>query len=264
MGRPEATNRRQASRKLRSSISWSSTRLRTARLRNSAMSLSPSALDRPSPPGDLRRGGATTAEAGRACSSRGRRSNPARATGGAAPRPDAPAPDRPGSLGPPSLRVVIMLRPRPRGACRALRGPMHDASTSPSDLAGVRPPGARELTFRSIVVAMLVAAVIGGSYPYVVLKLGFGPNISVVSAFFGYLALGIAFRNFNRWENNIVQTAGTSAGQTAFMCVLMAAFDMLRMDPSAHFTFVLLPYQAFLWLTTAGVLGVLLSVPMRQ
>jgi hypothetical protein len=27
-----------------------------------------------------------------------------------------------------------------------------------------------------------VAAIIGGSYPYVVLKLGFGPNISVVSA----------------------------------------------------------------------------------
>ncbi len=141
---------------------------------------------------------------------------------------------------------------------------MHDAAASPSDQTGVRPAGARELTVRSVVVAMLVAAVIGGSYPYVVLKLGFGPNISVVSAFFGYLALGIAFRNFNRWENNIVQTAGTSAGQTAFLCVIMAAFDMLRMDPNAHFTFQLQPYQAFLWLSTAGILGVLLSVPMRQ
>src|SRR5207247_668621 len=97
---------------------------------------------------------------------------------------------------------------------------------------GHRPQGARELTWRAIVVAMLVAAVIGGSYPYVVMKLGFGPNISVVAAFFGYLALGIFFKDFNRWENNIVQTAGTSAGQTAFLCVLMAAFDMLRADPS--------------------------------
>ena len=105
---------------------------------------------------------------------------------------------------------------------------------------------------------------IGGSYPYVVLKLGFGPNISVVSAFFGYIALGIAFRNFHRWENNIVQTAGTSAGQTAFLCTMMAAFDLLRMDPSTNFTFVLQPHQAFLWLTCSGVLGVLLSVPMRQ
>src|SRR5262245_19729958 len=130
--------------------------------------------------------------------------------------------------------------------------------------AALKPAGTREFTFRSILVAIVVAAVIGGSYPYVVLKLGFGPNISVVSAFFGYLALGIAFRNFHRWENNIVQTAGTSAGQTAFLCTLMAAFDFLRMDPAAHFTFVLQPHQAFLWLTCSGVLGVLLSVPMRR
>jgi uncharacterized oligopeptide transporter (OPT) family protein len=140
---------------------------------------------------------------------------------------------------------------------------MHDSSTAP-EAAPMRPPGVKEITVRSMVVAMVVAAVIGGSYPYVVLKLGFGPNISVVSAFFGFLALGIASRTYNRWENNIVQTAGTSAGQTAFLCVIMAAFDMLRMDPNAHFTFVLQPHQAFLWLTSAGVLGVLLSVPMRQ
>jgi uncharacterized oligopeptide transporter (OPT) family protein len=139
-----------------------------------------------------------------------------------------------------------------------------DRSAAPAHSEPLRPAGASELTVRSLVVAMLVAAVIGGSYPYVVLKLGFGPNISVVSAFFGYLALGIAFRNFHRWENNIVQTAGTSAGQTAFLCTLMAAFDFLRQDPAAHFTFVLQPHQAFLWLTCSGVLGVLLSVPMRR
>jgi uncharacterized oligopeptide transporter (OPT) family protein len=127
-----------------------------------------------------------------------------------------------------------------------------------------KPADAREFTLRSVLVAIAVAAVIGGSYPYVVLKLGFGPNISVVSAFFGYLALGIAARNFHRWENNIVQTAGTSAGQTAFLCTLMAAFDLLRMDPDAHFNHVLQPHQAFLWLTCSGVLGVLLSVPMRR
>src|SRR5438105_2903542 len=127
-----------------------------------------------------------------------------------------------------------------------------------------RPAAAREFTWRAVIVAMVVAAVIGASYPYVVLNLGFGPNISVVSAFFGYLALGLVFRDFNRWENNIVQTAGTSAGQTAFLCVLMAAFDLLRMDPEAHFSFALTPVQSFAWLTTAGILGVLLSVPMRQ
>jgi putative OPT family oligopeptide transporter len=127
-----------------------------------------------------------------------------------------------------------------------------------------RPPAAREFTPRAVITAMAVAAVIGGSYPYVVLKLGFGPNISVVSAFFGYLALGIFSRSFNRWENNIVQSAGTAAGSTAFLCVLMAAFDMLKMDPALGFTFTLTPLQSFLWLTFAGLLGVFMSVPMRQ
>ncbi|HET7225835.1 MAG TPA: OPT family oligopeptide transporter [Candidatus Eisenbacteria bacterium] len=131
-------------------------------------------------------------------------------------------------------------------------------------LHGVKPAGAREMTPRAIVVALIVAAVIGGSYPYIVMKLGFGPNISVVSAFFGYLALGIAFRNFNRWENNIVQTAGTSAGSTAFLCVLMAAFDLLRQDPQLHFAVAVTPLISFCWLTCSGVLGVLLAVPMRR
>ncbi|TBR25877.1 OPT family oligopeptide transporter [bacterium] len=127
-----------------------------------------------------------------------------------------------------------------------------------------RPAGAGEFTPRAVIAALFVAAVIGGSYPYVVMKLGFGPNISVVSAFFGYLCLGLVFKDYNRWENNIVQTAGTSAGQTAFLCVLMAAFDMLRMDPALGFTLQLTPVTSFLWLTTAGLLGVFLAVPMRR
>jgi uncharacterized oligopeptide transporter (OPT) family protein len=97
---------------------------------------------------------------------------------------------------------------------------------------GVKPPGIRELTPRAIICGLIVAAIMGASYPYMVLKLGFGPNVSVVAAFFGYLALGIAFRNYNRWENNMVQTAGTAGAQTAFMCVLLAAFDMLAARPA--------------------------------
>ena len=92
---------------------------------------------------------------------------------------------------------------------------------------------------RAVICGLAVAVVMGASYPYVVLKLGFGPNVSVVAAFFGYLALGIAFKDYNRWENNIVQTAGTAAAQTAFMCVLLAAFDMLRRAGPVSFTIAL-------------------------
>src|SRR3954465_7933292 len=123
----------------------------------------------------------------------------------------------------------------------------------------------REFTPRAIICGLVVAAVMGASYPYVVLKLGFGPNVSVVAAFFGYLALGIVFKDYNRWENNIVQTAGTAAAQTAFMCILLAAFDMLAARPDSTLAIVVpTPMQSFLWLSTAGVLGVLLAVPMRQ
>ncbi len=127
-----------------------------------------------------------------------------------------------------------------------------------------KPPGTREFTPRALIAGMIVAAVMGAAYPYVVLKLGFGPNVSVVAAFFGYLALGIAFRNFNRWENNIVQTAGTSAAQTAFMCIILAAFDLLRQSKTLGFTFVLTPFESFLWLSAASVLGLLLAVPLRR
>src|SRR6478672_2628157 len=123
-----------------------------------------------------------------------------------------------------------------------------------------------ELTVRSIIVGIFVAMVIGSAYPYCVLKLGFGPNLSVVSAFFGFIVLVLIMRaaGTNARENNIVQTMGTSAGQTAFMCVLLAAFDMLNakgvLTPPIH----LGTGQIFFWLCAASFLGILLAVPMRR
>jgi len=113
-------------------------------------------------------------------------------------------------------------------------------------------------------VGLLVALVIGASYPYMVLKFGFGPNISVVSAFFGFLALGLFSKSYNRWENNVVQTAGTSAGQVAFLCWLLAAFDLLRLEPGSGFDVNLSLGQTWAWLTVSGLLGVFLAVPLRK
>src|SRR6476660_10568277 len=123
-----------------------------------------------------------------------------------------------------------------------------------------------ELSLRSILFGLVVALIIGSAYPYCVLKLGFGPNLSVVSAFFGFIALVLILRasGTNARENNIVQTMGTSAGQTAFMCVLLAAFDMLNtkgvLNPPIH----LGTAQIFFWLCSASLLGILLAVPMRR
>jgi len=127
-----------------------------------------------------------------------------------------------------------------------------------------KPSHIREFTLRSVTVGLIVALVIGASYPYIVLKFGFGPNISVVSAFFGFLALGLASRSYNRWENNIVQTAGTTAGQIAFLCWLLAAFDMLAAEPGSGFDVHLTRTQTWMWLTSSGLLGVFLAVPLRK
>src|SRR5438094_1312720 len=126
-----------------------------------------------------------------------------------------------------------------------------------------------ELTARSIVIGLIVAMIIGSAYAYCVLKLGFGPNLSVVSAFFGFMALvplvaALRLTNTNARENNIVQTMGTSAGQTAFMAVLLAAFDMLNAKGVLNPPIYLNTLQIFCWLCSASLLGILLAVPMRR
>jgi uncharacterized oligopeptide transporter (OPT) family protein len=149
------------------------------------------------------------------------------------------------------------------------------AKDDASHLARPKPAGLRELSPRAILCGFFVAGLMGASYPYVVLKLGFGPNVSVVAAILGYVVLGLVVtrlagligwrtRPYNRWENNIVQTAGTAAAQTAFMCILLAAFDILAQNRNVSFSLIPTPWQSFAWLTSAGLLGVLLAVPLRR
>jgi uncharacterized oligopeptide transporter (OPT) family protein len=134
-----------------------------------------------------------------------------------------------------------------------------------SEAAAPTKPRGAEITIQSILAAMIVAAIMGLSYPYMVLKLGFGPNVSIVSAFFGFVILSvIARKSYDRWQNNIVQTAGTSAAQTAFMCIMLASFDMLRESKIVQFDLAPTPEQTFIWLSVAALLGTLLAVPLRK
>ena len=143
---------------------------------------------------------------------------------------------------------------------------MAEASADNLEMAAAAaPPRRGELTPQALFAAAIVAVVMGCAYPYMVLKLGFGPNVSIVSAFFGFVILNlVSRRTYDRWQNNIVQTAGTSAAQTAFMCGVLAAFDMLRASKAVVFHLDPTPLQTFVWLTCASLLGVLLAVPMRR
>ena len=110
------------------------------------------------------------------------------------------------------------------------------------------------------------------SYPYVVLKLGLGPNVSVVSAFLGALilmALAPRTHGQNRWMNNVIQTAGTSAASMAFMCVVAAAVDLAAQNPNMTDASLngirhIDPWPMFWWLCCAGGIGVLFTVLFRR
>jgi uncharacterized oligopeptide transporter (OPT) family protein len=130
----------------------------------------------------------------------------------------------------------------------------------------------RELTWQSVLCAIIVSALVSASYPYVILKLGLGPNVSVVSAFLGallLLALAPKTHGQNRWMNNIIQTAGTSASSTAFMCVIAAAVEMAHKTPGMtdeklNGITSIAPWPMFWWLFFAGCLGVLAMVLFRR
>lgn len=125
----------------------------------------------------------------------------------------------------------------------------------------------RELTARAVAVAIVVAALMGAAEPVVVLRIGYGPNMSVVSAFLGFIAISllglVTGVRGTRWENNLVQTAGTAAGSgVGFMAVVLAAIDML--NARGLLNLHLSGPQIFAWLAPSGLLGVLLAVPLRK
>lgn len=128
-------------------------------------------------------------------------------------------------------------------------------------------PPVPEITWQSVTGALLISTLVAGSYPYVVLKLGMGPNVSVVSAFLGAIFLNFtAFktRGRNQFSTNIIQTAGTSAASTAFMCVVAAAFGYLDKNETVDVHMQISPWQMFTWLTCSGMIGVVFTVLFRR
>lgn len=156
-----------------------------------------------------------------------------------------------------------MLRFDPPWHAPATEGNLPALMAEPGNLHDPR----RELTARAVAVAIVVAALMGAAEPLVVLKIGYGPNLSVVSAFLGFIAISLIALvtgvRGTRWENNLVQTAGTSAGAgVGFMAVVLAAIDML--NDRGLLAIHLSRLQIFAWLAPAGILGVLLAVPLRR
>src|SRR5258708_31730461 len=103
----------------------------------------------------------------------------------------------------------------------------------PASYAAPQAKPRRELTVRAVCVAVVVAGLMGAAEPVVVLRIGYGPNMSVVSAFLGFIAISllglVTGVRGTRWENNLVQTAGTAAGSgVGFMAGGLPPLDILK------------------------------------
>ncbi|WP_394841301.1 OPT/YSL family transporter [Pendulispora brunnea] len=116
---------------------------------------------------------------------------------------------------------------------------------------------------REFAAAAIVAAVVGVVFPYATLRLGFGPNVSIVSTLLGFVVLR-ATGSSGRTSLHVACTAGVAAGQTAFMGVALAAFEILRARDPGRFTLHPSAPVVFAWIGSAGALGVLAALPLRR
>jgi uncharacterized oligopeptide transporter (OPT) family protein len=115
--------------------------------------------------------------------------------------------------------------------------------------------------WRALAAAAGVAALVGVLFPYVILKVGFGPNASVVST----LAAGAllsrrgAVRGCDRVALHLAQSAGVAAAQSAFGCVALAALELLRKGSALSVPPAPGGAALVVWLAAAGCLGVLVA-----
>lgn len=115
-----------------------------------------------------------------------------------------------------------------------------------------------ELTFRAIVISIILAVVLAAANAYLALKIGTTISASIPAS---VLALGILrfWRNSNVLESNIIQTAA-SAGEGIAAAVSFVLPAMLVLHIWKGF-----PYWESTVITLfGGLLGVLFSIPLRR
>ncbi len=115
-----------------------------------------------------------------------------------------------------------------------------------------------EITFKVIVLAIILTAVLGAANAYLALKVGMTVASSIPAA---VLAIGIFrfFKNANVLEANVVQTiASAGEGIAQAVCFVIPAFIILGFWESFHF------FEIAVIVIVGGGLGILLSVPLRR
>lgn len=125
-------------------------------------------------------------------------------------------------------------------------------------LSAVKEKKIAELTFRSIILAILLTIVLATSNAYLALKLGILTSASIPAAI---LSMGILrfFKDATILENNAVQTAA-SAGEAVAGGIVYTIPALIIIQYWHHFDYL----TNFFIAASGGILGVLFSIPLRR
>ncbi len=138
---------------------------------------------------------------------------------------------------------------------------MHDPDTTleqagkPFIPASVELP---EITFKAVVLSILLAAVMAGANAYLGLFAGMTVSASIPAAVVSMAVLRL-FRQSNILENNIVQTAASS-GEALAAGVIFTIPGLLLIGYWSSFNY----WQTFGVAMVGGILGVLFTIPLRR
>lgn len=115
-----------------------------------------------------------------------------------------------------------------------------------------------ELTFRGIILAIILTILLAMSNAYLALKLGILTSASIPAAI---ISMGILrfFKNSTILENNAVQTAA-SAGEAVAGGIVYTIPALIIIGYWSHFDYL----TNFFIAVCGGVLGVLFSIPLRR
>lgn len=115
-----------------------------------------------------------------------------------------------------------------------------------------------EITFRVIVLSVILAALLAISNAYLALKIGMLTAASIPAAIISMSILRF-FKQATILENNLVQTAA-SAGEAVAGGIVFSIPALIILQFWQHFAF----WENFIISVTGGVLGVIFSVPFRR
>ncbi len=115
-----------------------------------------------------------------------------------------------------------------------------------------------EITFKAVVLAILITAILAAANAYLALKLGQTISASIPAAVISMAALRF-FKQHNILENNIVQTAASGGeGVASGVCFVLPALVMTGYWKYFHY------WETSLIILVGGFLGVLFSIPLRR